>query len=280
MLPTVENSNLLNYFGSKFKCAHQIAQYMPSMASKSRDYVFFDVFCGSCAMSFAANPKNLILNDKYDLIYNFWKVIRDKSKELEEEMKYIWNGAKVFAEYRDRTDDIGKAVFALLKFCSTLQSRNNGFAYFYSQNKFKKNFESWANWFNNRRVQIWDKDFRDLFKQINKIRSSQQERAGFVIYCDPPYFVQGSAYTHTFCERDHLDLHDCLMKIKDHDNKWIYLSYDDCPFIRELYADWYVKEIAFAANMGQSAKNYHELLISNKPIIKRRSNSADLKKWI
>lgn len=53
-----------------------------------------------------------------------------------------------------------------------------------------------------------------------------------VMYLDPPYYVKGEElYQHSFKHEDHIRLMEAL---KATSHKW-YLSYDDCPEIRDLY---------------------------------------------
>jgi DNA adenine methylase len=55
------------------------------------------------------------------------------------------------------------------------------------------------------------------------------------IYADPPYFEKGpQLYRHSFSDTDHRRLADALRTTRA---RWA-LSYDDAPFIRDLYRGW------------------------------------------
>ncbi len=57
-----------------------------------------------------------------------------------------------------------------------------------------------------------------------------------LLFIDPPYFVKGNTlYMNALDERYHNALAARLRSIKD--AAWL-LTYDDCPQIREMYADW------------------------------------------
>jgi DNA adenine methylase len=80
-----------------------------------------------------------------------------------------------------------------------------------------------------------------------------------MIYLDPPYFEQGgNLYQHAFSSRDHLRLAKLLQETQ---HQWL-LSYDDCPFIRDLYRDWAtIQSIEMTCTInGSNPKS--ELLIS------------------
>ena len=80
------------------------------------------------------------------------------------------------------------------------------------------------------------------------------------IYCDPPYYQAEKSYTEVFTERDHVELCEVLKKCKG----YVIVSYNDCPFIRKLYKDFFI--MAFARHNSMSHKKgtqYKELLITN-----------------
>jgi site-specific DNA-adenine methylase len=115
-------------------------------------------------------------------------------------------------------------------------------------------------------------DFHDFYDMLIKIKPSL-ERVNYVLYADPPYFVMGKCYKHSFKEQDHIDLANYHNQLKDRSDYHILISYDDHPEIRKLYSDWYVKEINYKTSVqAKKMEEYTELLISNKPIEKYKYN--------
>lgn len=114
-----------------------------------------------------------------------------------------------------------------------------------------------------RSVVIENKDFEQLFKQYD------EENAFF--YCDPPYY-EAEYYEACFTEQDHRRLKNVLANIK---GKFM-LSYNDCPFIRELYKDFYM--IGVERNNSISNKKgsvYKELIIGNYDLREKNEDGYD-----
>jgi DNA adenine methylase len=106
-------------------------------------------------------------------------------------------------------------------------------------------------------VVIENKDFEKLIKQY--------DRPNTMFYLDPPYFETEDYYEDVgFTEKDHIRLRDTLLNIK---GKFL-LSYNDCPYIRELYSQpgIMIESTTRLSNIAQryeAGKQYPELLISN-----------------
>ena len=109
-------------------------------------------------------------------------------------------------------------------------------------------------------------DFADLI---------EDETCDCLIYCDPPYVVQGNnLYQCGFTEQDHVRLAECLRKTP---HPWV-LSYDDCPLIRDLYS-WAKIEKVVVGYSVSNVRRTSELLITsgseaNVLAIKTRLESA------
>ena len=90
------------------------------------------------------------------------------------------------------------------------------------------------------------------------------DRANIVVYLDPPYYEKGAdLYKVDMEEEDHIRLANRLKQLKH--TKW-FLSYDDHPFIRELYAWANIEELEITyttavARNGTRPKN-QEILIT------------------
>ena len=81
-----------------------------------------------------------------------------------------------------------------------------------------------------------------------------------LIYCDPPYFEAEKLYEVGFPREKHIELKRILADCVG----YIVVSYNDCPFIRHLYQDFYI--LAFRRNNPLSQKKnatYGELIITN-----------------
>lgn len=86
---------------------------------------------------------------------------------------------------------------------------------------------------------IENKDFEALIRQY--------DREGAFFYCDPPYYMTEDYYEVSFPEQDHIRLKNTLAGCQ---GKWM-VSYNDCSYIRDLYAGYYLTEATRLNNMAQ-----------------------------
>ena len=100
-------------------------------------------------------------------------------------------------------------------------------------------------------VVIENKDFEALI--------TQYDRDNTFFYCDPPYF-DAECYEVAFPKADHIRLHDALSKCKG----LVMVSYNYCPFICELYQDFYIFYTTRPNSMSQTAgSEYEEVVMTN-----------------
>ena len=88
----------------------------------------------------------------------------------------------------------------------------------------------------------------------------QRDRPDGVLYCDPPYYEAEGSYESCFTRRDHVRLWAALRECRG----YTIISYNDCPYIRNLYKDFYM--FTFKRNnplSQQAGAEYGELLIAN-----------------
>lgn len=101
---------------------------------------------------------------------------------------------------------------------------------------------------------IENKDFEALIRQYDR------ESAFF--YCDPPYYETEGHYAVVFRKDDHKRLRDTLAGCK---GKWM-VSYNDCTFIRDLYAGYSITAVSRINNLAQRYEGgceFPEVLITN-----------------
>ena len=100
-------------------------------------------------------------------------------------------------------------------------------------------------------VVIENKDFEELI--------TQYDRKNTFFYCDPPYF-DAECYEVAFPKEDHIRLHDALAKCEG----LVMVSYNYCPFICELYQDFYIFHTTRPNSMSQTAgSEYEEVVMTN-----------------
>ena len=88
----------------------------------------------------------------------------------------------------------------------------------------------------------------------------ERDREDGVIYCDPPYYDAEKLYEVDFTKRMHVKLWRALKQCKG----YVIVSYNDCPYIRNLYKDFFIFAFERQNTMAQKAgAKYGEVLITN-----------------
>ena len=101
---------------------------------------------------------------------------------------------------------------------------------------------------------IENKDFEALIRQY--------DRDSAFFYCDPPYYETEGHYAVVFRKEDHKRLRDTLTGSR---GKWM-VSYNDCDFIRELYAGYFITAVTRINNLAQRYEEgceFPEVIITN-----------------
>lgn len=109
---------------------------------------------------------------------------------------------------------------------------------------------------------VENKDFEALIRQY--------DRDNAFFYCDPPYYETEGHYAVVFRKEDHKRLRDTLKSCK---GKWM-VSYNDCEYIRELYAGFYILSVTRINNLAQRYEGgceYPEVIITNYDPKERRN---------
>lgn len=101
-------------------------------------------------------------------------------------------------------------------------------------------------------VFIENMDFEPLIRR--------EDKAGVFFYCDPPYYQAEQYYEGSFTEDDHRRLHDTVSAAKG----YVMVSYNDCPFIRELYQDFFIFSTERPDSLShRKGQQYGELVMTN-----------------
>lgn len=117
-------------------------------------------------------------------------------------------------------------------------------------------------------VVITNRDFKESFR-LN-------DREGVLHYFDPPYVETEDKYRPVFTREDHHRLH----SLTRHAKGFMVFSYNDCPFIRDLFRDCFI--LGFARQNSLSQKKgavFREVIITNydpRPVIEANAPQLDL----
>lgn len=200
-----------------------------------------------------------VYNDINSNLVNLFRCIKHHTNAVTEEMQYMLNAREVFNTLKemntDNLTDIQRAVRYLYLIKASYGTKLTTFGAKARDIGKLDNIEDIKQRLKS--VIIENKTYDELIKQY--------DRENALFYCDPPYFKAEKFYdtgNFIFDESQHIKLRNILCNVK---GKFI-LSYNDCEFVRKLYADFKIEEVVRQNNLASAqGKNrvYKELIISN-----------------
>ena len=221
---------------------------------------YIEVFGGAGWVLFAKDkvPGHLeVYNDINGDLVNLFRCVKYHCGELQRELDWLLTSREFFFDYVAQSNvqgftDIQRAArfFYRIKVsfgCTQRTYATSGKSVVNAVEYLAKVQERL------RDVNIEHKDFADLIRVY--------DRAEALFYLDPPYVDTERYYDSPFCKEDHNRLRDVLGGIK---GKFL-LSYNDCPFIRELYEGYRIESICRANILAGNSNNtpFQEVIIRN-----------------
>ena len=248
--------SFITWIGGKKLLRKQIVNRFPEKMEK-----YVEVFGGVAWVLFYKDKhaEKEVYNDINSELVNLFRMVKYHPESVERELEYMLNSREMYNEYytqdiRKRTE-IQRAAryFFLIKVSYGSKITSFGCTprnvmQIRDLSEVQKRLS---------KVLIENKSFEQLIKA--------QDGEGTLFYCDPPYYKTEKYYDtgdSEFGKEQHIILRDILSKIK---GKFV-LSYNDDPFIRELYKEFHIEEVERNNNLGNAVggkKKYKELIITN-----------------
>ena len=249
----------LRYPGGKTR-AIKILYEQLNKRYPNRSVVYSPFFGGGSFEIFLShNGYRVFGNDLFIPLYLFWKWKKNDCDALLKQIKeYIPFDKEKFDEFRKNilveTDELKVAAYFFLlnrtSFGGTALSSG------YSPNASRLKESSFTN--------LESTDIKNItlsMEDCNDFLLKSPENEHTIVYADPPYYIKKYIYGkdgNMHKNFDHAAFAATLKKRKD----WI-LSYNDCEFIRELYADCEIINVSWKYGMDTTKKS-SEILIFPK----------------
>jgi DNA adenine methylase len=250
---------LLPWIGSKRRLRDEIIPLIPEHTC------YVEPFCGSAAVYFGKEPSKVeVLNDVNDLLINLFSQIRDNSEAFYDRLWWLISSRKLYYTATDQLkynasalSDIDKAVLYFFVIKNSFGSR------FASGFGFARTQPPRATITNETLVTLRERLSNTFVENLSfeRVIKNYDKPATF-FYCDPPYTSSDNTkeYQHVFSPVLHEKFRALLGKIK---GKFL-LSYDDVPYIRDLYKGFNIKNTKpITYTLNQKHRTKCELLISN-----------------
>lgn len=254
-LYTMATKSPLRYPGGKTRAISLLKTYIPEGTTTLVSPFFGG---GSFELAMAGTGVRVYANDLFRPLYTFWKVLKENPAELQRRVQAACPVTKnAFIQLRTTilgmTDEIEIATaYYLVNRCSFSGATFcGGFSQQSADGRMNQSAIDRLTAVSLANVSVSNDD-------CIKFLQDHPPAPGLVVYADPPYYISTYVYGKDGDMHegfDHKRLADELKTRKD----WV-LSYNDCPFVRELYAE--CKIVSVQWSYGMSIKPSSEVIIT------------------
>ena len=246
-------------------------------ACKKLDYILsenFDVasinrvvspFLGGGSFELFINKKYrkpIIANDKFTPLFNFWNQVKmDSDCVISKISENRQISKEKFREFRNKImdcqDPIEQAMlYFVINRCSfSGATLSGGFSETASVQRFTDSSVERLRNLNLYEIEFHNEDFKKFIRDVVKSND--------LIFLDPPYYLEkgNKLYGNNGDMHEAFD-HAGLREVLGGVSNWM-MTYNDCAYIRELYADYTILDIDWAYGMN-STKKSSEIVIIQK----------------
>ena len=260
----MNNKSPLRYPGGKTRACKKLDSILNENFNIKQFNTVVSPFFGGGSFEFYLQNNynfNIIANDKFIPLANFWHICQIKNKTLCEELnKYINKiTKKEFIELRKKImiepDKFKQAVYYfIINRCSFSGSTlSGGFSLEASKKRFTKSSIDRVSKLNLLNFKIDNKDFETFLNKHDKDTN--------IIFLDPPYYLKKKSvlYGNNGDMHEHFD-HEKLFTIISKKKNWI-MTYNNCPYITNLYKNYKIIETSWSYCMNKSKKSSEIVII-------------------
>ena len=245
-------NSFISWIGGKKLLRKEIIALFPSDIER-----YIEVFGGAGWVLFGAEKHAdfEVFNDINGNLINLFRCVKYHCEELQKELKWVLDSRETFFDYRAQNDtqgltDIQRAAryFYMIRmsFGTDLRSFNTGKKMAVSCVEFLDRIRDRL-----MRVKIENRDFMPVVKTY--------DRENALFYLDPPYY-DAEKYYEGFPKDDHYRLFEVIQKVQGR----FVLSYNDHPFITDLWKNFNIRHTARQNNLNKkSGEAYREVIITN-----------------
>ena len=212
---------------------------------------------------------NIIANDKFTPLYNFWKICKsDKNnlcKELNKKISTIDKDdfTRMREKIMDEKNELNQSImYFIINRCSfSGATLSGGFSLEASKKRFTKSSIDRIENLDLYHFDIYNLDFEDF------INNNQDKKN--LIFLDPPYYLEKASTLYgnkgdMHKEFDHDKLYKCLSTKKN----W-FMTYNNCEYIKNLYKNFKIIETSWSYAMSN---------VQSKTIVEKKipKNSSEI----
>jgi len=263
-METITNKSPLRYPGGKTRACKKLETILIEHFNISDFDNLISPFFGGGSFEFHIQNNyqlNIIANDKFTPLYNFWNICKNNKEHLCSELSKKINmiDKDVFNYLRKQImDEKNKLKQSIMYFiinrCSfSGATLSGGFSVDASKKRFTKSSIERIKKLNLSKFNIYNLDFEDF---INTNQYSNN-----LIFLDPPYYLEKASTLYgnngdMHESFDHYKLYKCLSTKKN----W-FMTYNNCEYIKKLYKDFKIIETSWSYGMNKSKKSSEIVII-------------------
>lgn len=264
VMDNITNSSPLRYPGGKTRACKKLETIMKEHFNISDFDNLISPFFGGGSFEFHIQNNyqlNIIANDKFTPLYNFWYISKNNKEKLCDELtKNIDMIDKDdFTSLREQIMEekniLNQSVmYFIINRCSfSGATLSGGFSLEASKKRFTKSSIERIKKLNLRRFNIYNLDYEDF------INTNQDTKN--LIFLDPPYYLEKAStlYGNNGDMHDTFD-HNKLYKCLSTKQNW-FMTYNNCEYIKNLYKDFKIIETSWSYGMNKSKKSSEIVII-------------------
>ena len=264
----MKNISPLRYPGGKSRACKILDDILNKNFKIEEFTTIISPFFGGGSFEFYLQNKynlNLIVNDKFKPLYNFWNQSKTNKNKLCEEINKNKSITKEkFKEYRENImnldNDLNQAsYFFIINRCSfSGATLSGGFSLEASQKRFTQSSIDKIKDLDLSKLEISNIDFEELIKNNYKNKDTSK----CLMFLDPPYYLEKGSklYGNNGDMHESFD-HKKLYKTIKNKKNWI-MTYNDCKYIRDLYKDFKLIETSWSYGMNKTKESSELVIIS------------------
>jgi DNA adenine methylase len=233
------------------------------------DINYFDTivspFFGGGSFEFYLQNKyglNLIVNDKFIPLYNFWKQVKLNKKILCDELKKIKSVSKEqFMNYRNtimnlNDDVLQQAIqYFVINRCSFNGSTlSGGFSKEASNKRFTLSSINKIEQIDFTNIEIYNDDFYNFINNFTNDKT--------LLFLDPPYYLENNSKLYGNNGDMHEGFnHQLLFDLLNTKKNWI-ITYNNCEYIKNIYKNYIIIDVNWSYSMNKSKISSEIIIIS------------------
>lgn len=231
---------------------------------KDKKKLISPFFGGGSFEMFVNNKYNIqvIANDKFVPLYNFWFQCKNNNKEL---CEMLYDNMTItkndFIEYRqkilDMENNIYKAsIYFIINRCSFSGSTlSGGFSNEASKKRYTKSSIDKINKLDLHNFEFYNMDFYDFINKFDDINN--------IMFLDPPYYLENKSklYGNNGDLHENFD-HVKLYNILHNKKNWI-MTYNNSSYILELYKNFTIIHTNWKYGMNKNKLSSEIVIISS-----------------